>query len=140
MSSSKFVDVNGVEWTLRLTVGMLADIKREAKFDLGEALKSETALAGLFEISPGKLVELLWVMCETQAIAKGVSPQQFGYSFDGATVGAATEALLMAIADFFPRAKVARAIRANLPELLDKMDTHIIQQMTNKTSKAFVGN
>lgn len=136
---SRFTDGNGREWALRLTVGALSDVKSDTGFDLGTAIKSEQGLADLLFSDPAQLVSILWVLCEPVATARGVTPEDFARLFDGVTLGSAGEALLMAIADFFPRSRVGAAIKSNLQATLDRLDNLTIERI-NSISSSGPGN
>jgi hypothetical protein len=55
--------------------------------------------------------------------------------FDGPTVERASSAFLEAIADFFPRSRVGKAIKEDLPGMLEEMDAEIIKTMRTKTKR-----
>jgi len=136
-----FKDCKGREWTFRLTVGSLAEVREVAGVDLGAALRSEGAVAELLFSNPETLVKVFWALLYEQARDREhqVDPETFARGFDGPALEAATEALLGAIADFFPRSRVGRAIRENLTQTLERMDQTIIEAMTS-TSNRPAGN
>lgn len=131
---SSFRDQSGREWKLRLTVGAVTDVKREAGVDLGKVTLSDTAWIQFLFGDPARLVSVLWVLCEKQAQAEGVSPEQFGHLFDGATLEAAGEAFAGAIADFFPRSRIAKAIRESLGKILAATDEKAIAELNAMTT------
>jgi hypothetical protein len=138
---ASFKDADGREWKLRLTVGLLGDVRRDAGVDLGAAIKSPKDLAGILYADPADLVKVLWVLVEKQATDAGVSPEEFGHAFDGAAIERAGEALLEAVADFFPRSAIGRKIKSNLPKLLEQVDREIEARMDAAlTSNAPAGN
>ena len=120
--SSAFADAKGRQWRIAITVGDLIRVRKETGVDLAAALKSESALADLMFGDPVVLVSTLYVLCEKQAGDMKVSPEDFGHGFDGPTVEAATEALMTAIADFFPRSRIGRAIRQSMRRTMDRAD------------------
>ena len=120
--SSAFADAKGRQWRLAITVGDLIKVRKETGVDLAGALKSDAALADLMFGDPAGLVSTLYVLCEKQAGDMKVSPEEFGYGFDGPTVESATEALMTAIADFFPRSRIGRAIRQSMKRTMDRAD------------------
>lgn len=128
-----FVDPNGCEWKLRLTVGALRDAKAQG-VDLSKATATDAGWADLLAGDPEDLVKLLWVLCEAQAAARGVTPEAFGHLFDGATLEAAGVALAGAIADFFPRSAVARAVKAGLPKILAAADEQAVEEFNRRIS------
>lgn len=148
---SKFADCLGREWSLNLTVGALADVRRSTDCDLGKALKDEGALVELLFSDPVRLVEVLWVLVRSQAEGATVlcGPDQgkppadaegFARGFDGPTLERAAEALLDAVADFFPRSRVGRALRERMRQGLDRMDDAIIRQIQGQESNSSAGS
>lgn len=129
-----FVDSEGREWQVRLTVGALGDVREEAGVDLGAALRSEQGLAELVLGDPAALVKVLWVLVESQSLDKDVDPVRFAHGFDGATLERATEALLAAVADFFPRSRVGKALRENLSAALTRMDDAVLAKLQASSS------
>lgn len=134
-----FTDAAGREWEVSLTVGDLADVRTATGFDLSGALRSEEGLVDLLFGDPARLVSVLWVLCEPAAVGTDVSPREFAHRFDGPTLEAAGEALLQAVADFFPRSRVGRAVRENLRATLDRMDEAAVAAITSR-SKPSVGS
>lgn len=128
---AKWTGCDGREWSIRLTVGSLGDVREKAGVDLGAALRSEAGLADLIFGDPAALVRMLWVLIEDQARGTDVGPVEFAHGFDGPALEAATEALLTAVADFFPRSKVGRAIRENLAQTLERLDRAIIAKLNS---------
>lgn len=131
---ASFKDADNREWKLRLTVGLLGDVKRDAGVDLGAAIKSPQSLAEILYTDPADLVKVLWVCVESQAKEAGVSPEEFGHAFDGPTIEKAGEALLEAVADFFPRTAIAKRIKTDLPKLLEQVDREMIARLDQVTS------
>lgn len=131
---AQFTDASGGEWVVRLTVGALADVREQAGVDLGQAIRSEGSLADLIFGDPAMLVRALWVLVESQAKAAGVDPVAFAHRFDGPTLERATEALLAAVADFFPRSKVGMMLRQNLTQAMSRLDDAIIQKLSSTSS------
>lgn len=131
---SSFKDNTGREWKLRLTVGVVTDVKRETGVDLGKVTQADTAWITFLFGDPGRLVAVLWVLCEKQATAVGVTPEDFGHLFDGTTLEAAGEAFAGAIADFFPRSRIAKAIRESLGKILAATDEKAVAELTAMTS------
>ena len=132
MMTSAFKDEKDRDWKLRLTVGLVAMVQRETGVDIGSVTKSDTAWVHFLFGDSAKLVEVLWVLCEKRASEIGVTPEEFGELFDGRTLEAAGKALAGAIADFFPRSRVAAAIGASLEQMLDATDELMVTQVTKQ--------
>lgn len=137
---STFFDCKGRDWKLSLTVGALADVRRHAGLDFGKVLRSQTDLIALLFDDPENLVKVLWVLVSARAEERKVTPEDFACGFDGPALEQATEALLQAIADFFPRSQVAKVLKAQLTERLKEMDQMVIRQMTGSTSNGSPGD
>ncbi len=128
-----FKDTMGREWKLRLNVGLLGEVKREAAIDLGlvaQDLSWVEMLFGKFE----KLIQVLWVLCADQAAAIPITPEEFPYGFDGEVLELAGSALTEAIADFYPRSKIARALKEKLPAIMAETDNRAIAELERLTS------
>lgn len=121
---STFTDRYGKTHTVTLTVGSLADVKRKTGVDLSRALSDSGALADLLFTDPARLVSVLYVLT-----GSGGDADEFAHAFDGPTVERASEALMGAIADFFPRSRVGKAIRENLQGMLEEMDSKLINAL-----------
>lgn len=129
-----FTDRNKHQLTVNLTVGAIRKVRSETGIDLGSSLTDEKALASLMFGSPDRLVSILYVLTGSTA-----DPDEFADAFDGPTLERATDALLQAIADFFPRSRIAAAIREKMSEMLNEMDQNILDQI-NRPSKGSVGS
>jgi len=135
MSSSTFRDHTGQDWHLRLTYGLACDVKRETGVNL-TLVSQDTGWVEILFGEPGRLVGVLWVLCAEQAGRLNVTAEQFGHRFDGPTLEAAGEALAGAIADFFPRSRIARAIREGLPKVLAEADRKAVEAIDRHVSTA----
>ncbi|VTU00997.1 Uncharacterized protein OS=Isosphaera pallida (strain ATCC 43644 / DSM 9630 / IS1B) GN=Isop_2427 PE=4 SV=1 [Gemmataceae bacterium] len=129
-----FTDAEGHEWRLRLTVGAVADVKRDAGVDIGGVTRSDAAwLRFLFGEDPGPFVATLWALCAGQAAAAGVTPEQFAHRLDGPALEAAGAALAGAIADFFPRSRIARALREGIARVIEATDARAEAEIRSRT-------
>lgn len=134
---ARFHDHMGDEWQLKLTVGSVADVKRQTGVNLALVSKDTSWVDVIFG-DPPKLVEMLYVLCEEQCAADGrkLSAEEFGYRFDGPTLEAAGGALADAIADFFPRSAVAKAVKSGLQKLMTTMDAKAVRAIEKHLSTA----
>lgn len=131
---AKFKDHTGHEWRLLLTYGSAKRVKEETNVNLALAGAGATEWVDALFGDPGKLVGVLWELCAEQARVANVTPEQFGERFDGATLDAAGNALMEAVADFFPRSRIAQAIREKLPQLVAKAETDAITRLEQLTA------
>jgi hypothetical protein len=116
---AKFTDYTGQEWTLRLTVYMVAQIRSETGINLALVSKDRGWVNQIFgdERDDGKLASILFLLCEQQCQQAKLSPEQFAQQLDGPTLEAAGQALVEAIADFFPSSSVAQALKKSLGQV-----------------------
>lgn len=136
MSGSSFTDCKGRAWKLTLTMGSVAAVKRETNVNLALASKTADWVDVLFG-EPERLVSILWILCEEQAKGAGIEAEEFGYGFDGPTLEAAGMALATAIADFFPRSRIAQAIREGLPKVMDAADRKAVESIQRNISTVY---
>lgn len=127
-SMATFTDTGGTAWKLVLTVGSVADVKRDTGVNLALTAKDAGWVEAIFG-TEGKLAEILWVLCADQAAAVGVTPERFPHRLDGLTLEAAGDALAEAIADFFPRSRIAKALRGNLSRALKTAEDKAIEAL-----------
>jgi hypothetical protein len=118
---AKFATADGREWTLGLTVGALGDLKRDAGFDVGAAMKTGDALAVAIFGDVEQFAGALWVLVRDQAAAVGVDRDVFYRALDPASLDRAADAFVECLVDFFHRRR-APAIQAELPALLARVD------------------
>ena len=98
--SVAFKDSTGSDWQLRLTWGQV----REIRDSLGVDFTTFKDGRALFELGVDveKFVGVLWLLVEKQAVAAGVSPEDFAERLDGPTIDAASMALVDAYLAFCP--------------------------------------
>ena len=107
---TKFKDSADREWIVSVTVGAIKNIRTALGVDLADP--SQAVMERLAD-DPVLLVDLLWLLCEKQAKEIGITPEQFGESLVGDPIDAATNAMVEAIADFFPGPRRSLLQRAN---------------------------
>lgn len=131
---AKFTDHTGHEWKLLLTYGSAKRVREETGVNLALAGAGAIEWVDALFGDPGKLVGVLWELCAEQARAGNVTADQFGERFDGATLDAAGNALLEAVADFFPRSRIAQALREKLPEVVAKAEAEAVAKIGQLTA------
>jgi hypothetical protein len=109
------------EWKVNLTIGLLGDIKRETGIDLAHIFTDGEKLAEVMFSDTLKIVDAIWLICEPQATAAGVTQEQFLRTLDGEALDAATHAMLLGMTDFFPKARGREAMKRNLPRAMQRM-------------------
>lgn len=123
-----FTDGKGTFWRTDLTFGLVEDIQEKIELDLNLLINDPEKFGSLLLQTPKKLVELLWCICERQAMDEGISAKEFGYLFDRATLDKATNAIMESVISFYPRSSVGKAIREKLPRLLEKVDEKLEEE------------
>lgn len=134
-----FTDRAERAWTLGFTLGDFPRFKAEG-VDLNAILKSGEGMADLLFGDPERLGRFAWLLCEGQAAERGVTPEDFAGGFDGPALESLGEAVAEAVADFFPRSAVARAIKGTLRAKLTAMDETMIAALSEPPRKPAGGS
>lgn len=110
MEARKFHDNQGGQWVISLTVDTVKEVRNQLGFDLLaiDDQKNLTQLAGDMIL----LVDVLWLICESQAASRDISSKQFGERLVGDPIEQATSALLRALCDFFPSRRRAILLKS----------------------------
>jgi hypothetical protein len=95
----QFKDEAGREWSLFVGVAQLRKVREQTGFDGAGLLLHET-FKQLGD--PILLVDVLFVLLESQVNAKQLTPEQFAEGFAGDAIERALDSLVMAVADFLP--------------------------------------
>jgi hypothetical protein len=109
-----FKDSKGRTWQIEANVSSINRVKNLTQCDL---LDIENKIHQL-STDPMLLVNVLYAFCEPQAKALSVTDIDFGEGFSGDVIDHATRALLLELADFFPKP----AQRAALKKLMQALD------------------
>lgn len=120
-----WVDRNGNRHTVEITVATAMRLKRELEIDLMACLQKPERLESLYQEFADNPCQVVAVLAE---IEQADDPEGFAALFDGDALLAATDALLYAIADFFPQRQ-----RSILLRLLTK--THELAAMQATTAE-----
>lgn len=123
---ARFTDCEGREWELRITRGHLAKL-REAGFDLNAAAKDPAAFSALDD--PETFGRVLWVLCERQAAARDLTPEEFAGGLDGPASFSALDALEAAYLDFSFRPAVAASLKAKLPGERVRLEREAVERL-----------
>lgn len=107
-----FCDAEGRAWSLKITVAALERVQAAADVDLAGLLDAEKKFAPLAELlsQPVRLARVLWALCEPEAKARGVTPEQFGEALYGDALEAAANALVDELVFFTPNPSVRRQL------------------------------
>jgi hypothetical protein len=123
----QFKDSHGRSWLVPITVGTISDVRRALDVDLvdlgGEIFQR-------LQADPILLCNVLFCVCREQAEAAGISDEDFGRSMGGDAIDDATDALLEALINFFPRQR-RDALRAAWLRVRT-LDAMAANQITNR--------
>jgi len=122
-----FRDNAGREWEIAVNAATVKRVRALLQFDL-------VATKNVYEqlvADPALLVDVVFVLCQRQAEAQGVTDEQFGQAMAGDAIDAATRALLEERIAFFPNARD----RARAKKALEKIEGWIetAQDVMEKT-------
>lgn len=95
-----FKDRNGRDWVIDCNVITMRRVNDRLKVNLLESIS--TKLLQDLADDPGRLVDVLYVLCEEQCTAKSVTDEDFGYALVGEAIEKALDALVESLLDFFP--------------------------------------
>jgi len=107
---AKFKDNKGNEWIVPVNSTTVKRVRDVLDIDLVDL--NQTTINRLIEDTV-LLVDVLWVLCERQAKSKKVSEEGFAERLVGDPIDAAVDALLEAIANFFPALRRSLLLKAN---------------------------
>lgn len=124
-----FKDAGGREWKILVTVDSSMEVRQRTNVVLQRMFDEQCKPMGELAADEEKLVQVLWVLCESQAALKpytdqltgaekdAMGPRDFAASLLGDALGAAWEALVRSTADFF----TSQAQRDAAHLMLDKI-------------------
>ena len=107
----QFTDTKERVWKVELNVRQMKRVRDILGIDLVNVIQAgkdgAVATDTLDRVAndPILLVDILWVLCEGQAKAAGVTDDDFGSSLAGDSIADATRAFLDELVDFFPGAR-----------------------------------
>ena len=106
-----FTDTAGRSWELAVNVSAIKRVRGLLGVDLLTVIEGE--LLNRLASDPILLADVLYALCKPQADAVGVSDEKFGAALAGDAIGAATEALLAELTDFFPQPRKGLLLKAH---------------------------
>jgi hypothetical protein len=102
-----FTDTEGRHWNLKGSLGAFERVKTSCDVDLLDLPTTQECLRKISDVFT--LGKVLYVMCEDQAEARGVTPEQFADGFNADVLHEASEALIEEVI-FFCRKDVRPAL------------------------------
>lgn len=117
-----FADRNGRQWQVDLTIGTVARVRKQSgkRFDLLDpsSVVDGEKLSTVLDEDFATVYEVLWHIVEPQAMAAGITAEQFGEAMAADCIVAAQAALFAEWLDFFRDVQ-----RPDLAMALDMMAT-----------------
>ena len=112
-----------VAWEVKINVGSIKRVKGLCEIDLLDAVKDKGELLGRLIDDPILLCNIIYALCEKQAVEKNITDEQFGEAMAGDALEKATTALLEEPVDFFPsrRREVLRAALEKMNQAQEKI-------------------
>lgn len=131
-----FRDAQERVWELRITVASLARVQAHAGVDLAALLDGQAGLTALGQLlqQPVRLAQVLWVLVEPQAQARGITPEEFGEALFGDALEAAAEAFVAELVFFIPN----RQLRQQLGHLIAKsreLSAELLRQQAERIAQ-----
>ena len=129
----QFTDTKERVWDVELNVRQMKRVRDALGIDLVNVIQAgkdgAVATDTLDRVAndPILLVDILWVLCEGQAKAAGVTDDDFGSSLAGDSISDATRAFLDELVDFFPGAR--RLFLKKAVDLARKFETENAQML-----------
>ena len=127
----QFTDTKERVWDVELNVRQMKRVRDVLGIDLVNVIQAgkdgAVATDTLDRVAndPILLVDILWVLCEGQAKAAGVTDDDFGSSLAGDSISDATRAFLDELVDFFPGAR--RLFLKKAADLARKYETENLE-------------
>lgn len=114
----QFADQRGRTWRLELNYSLAKRLRDVTSLDFVNYQDGKALLA--IHDSDEKLVQVLWLMCEVQAVAAGITEEDFGSGLGGDALEQGIEALEQALINFSrpARRQAMQAIRDKAHELV----------------------
>jgi hypothetical protein len=123
---ARFTDRLKREWPIEFNCGLIKPL-REVGFDLNKVLKNGETFEALEDLE--KRIQVLWILCEEQAKALSIEPEDFASGFDGPAMFGALTAISEALVTFSQSPEVAAEMIKQLPGRQAKVNRMIIEQI-----------
>lgn len=95
-----FIDSSGRVWVVDINVATVKRVKTLAQVNLLEVVQGE--LIERLSTDPVLLADILYAVCQPQALREQISDEAFGQALAGDVIDRATTALLEGLIEFFP--------------------------------------
>ncbi|MEZ6097171.1 MAG: hypothetical protein R3C03_23605 [Pirellulaceae bacterium] len=98
-----FNDSSGNTWSIAVNVGTIKRLRSALDVNLLDAVEGK--LIERLVSDPVLLCDVIFVLCQPEAMARGISDEEFGLAMAGDAIDSATTALLEELVAFFPSGK-----------------------------------
>lgn len=112
ISEFNFSDEKGEVWDLKVTGGTLKRVKALLGINILDILNVKKNTAELFSSDLGYQVDVLWAVCQPQALARKITEEEFAERLAGDAFGKATDTLMEAVINFTPNPAARASLRA----------------------------
>lgn len=129
-----FTDNKSREWNITLDALLIYKIREECdpKFLSGDFSDTETSTFDRLRNDPALLCRVLYILCESQRTERGIDERDFYLHVIGDAIDRATEAMLLAIANFSPRrTREVMEVFAKQDEMRQKALTKVTEKFSN---------
>lgn len=106
-----FTDNLDRKWEVSINIFAVKKVRALLEVDLYQLLDDKLDKLNALLQDPCKLVDVIYVLCESQAKQERVSDEDFGRGLAGDAIGAATDAFIQELIDFFPDPKARESLR-----------------------------
>ena len=115
-----FVDVAGRVWVVDVNVATIKRVRAVAGVNLLEVVEGD--LIERLSGDPILLADVLYAVCQPQALRDNISDEQFGEALAGDVISLATAAMLDSLVAFFPepRRRLLEKAAAKYRQVQDK--------------------
>jgi hypothetical protein len=140
-----FIDSSGRVWVVDINVATVKRVKALAQINLLEVVQGE--LIERLSTDPVLLADVLYAVCQPQALREQVSDEAFGQALAGDVIDRATTSLLEGLIEFFPEPRRRllekatakyRQVQTKALELLEanldnpQLEAKILQQLQDE--------
>ena len=106
-----FTDLDNRQWTVKITVADVNRVRDTLTINLLDVLEDDARILGEIMGNLSLLVDVVWCVCQKQAREQNVTVDQFAEGMGGDVLLRAADSLMEALIDFFPQARMRKAMR-----------------------------
>lgn len=132
-----FTDAAGRVWKVEVTTTTIRRCLDLLDVQLLDVVDPEAELCLRLGHDAVLLCDILYVVCMDEALARGISDEEFGRGLAGDALADASSALMRAVADFFP-SQAQRDLRHTLLDRGQKLLDVVMSRVTQEVEAASV--